>query len=603
MKRLLLTCLMVAGSSWAHGADAGLPENGFRAEQEGRWEDAVAIYRDALRADQGQLEIWLRLADIHARLKQADQTADALAHASTLRPDDAALWQKLSQARAVANDQEGAYSAIVRAVELAPDNVDYLRAQAQLALWAKHNAVALASYRKLLVLAPQDPAAWLGLARVNAWDGQTDDAVAEYRAYLEQQPDDKAVWLELVKVEGWRGNYPGALQDLDHYRSRFGDDRESLAQRARALAWLGQSARAIAIAQPLLDASPGDPEVLTTHLIASNQANRTEEALADLKAIEAARPDSNENRTLRRYLLTPLRSFVRLGLNYSSDSSDLHIFPVTLDGELALNPRTRLLAGLESQRLDGSLGSGLENTNGGTSADYRRFWGGIKHRFTPAVAGELRLGSANADGNHAFTEYRAALDLRPSDDWTLRPEVERTLHAVSPRAVSLHVERETARLLAHWTPSPRYVVDATFSRDSFSDGNSRWEVVLAPRRVILRTQRLNMDVGLSGTWSGFDKNLENGYYDPTHFQRYALTSFLYWKLSDDDGISLALSLGGQKDDSMADFKMGGDAVVQWHKGISRDWYLQAYAALLHNVQVPSGAYRSNNVGIVLTRRF
>src|SRR3990167_5781084 len=117
MKRLLLTCLVALGSAAAYCADNGLPENGFRAEQEGRWEDAVSIYRDALKVNQGQLAIWLRLADIHAHLKQYGQAADALDHATRLNPTDPALWKRLSQARAVADDKEGAYTAIGRAVE------------------------------------------------------------------------------------------------------------------------------------------------------------------------------------------------------------------------------------------------------------------------------------------------------------------------------------------------------------------------------------------------------------------------------------------------------------------------------------------------------
>jgi hypothetical protein len=369
------------------------------------------------------------------------------------------------------------------------------------------------------------------------------------------------------------------------------------------LAWAGKSTAAIEIAQQLLQATPNDPEVLTTRLIAMNQANRIDEALSDLKAVEAVRPDGQETLTLQRYVLTPLRSSLSVGLNYGQDSSDLRIQPMTLDGELVLNPHTRLVAGVEGQRLDAALGSGLENINGGERADYRRIWGGIKHRFSPGLAGELRLGAANADGNHAFTEYRLAMDWRPSEDWTLRPEIEHSLYAISPRAVSLHVERDSARLQSHWTPGTRYVVDTALTFDRYSDGNSRWEVSLAPRRAVFRTQRLNMDIGLSGTWSGFEKNLDSGYYDPSHFQRYALTSFLYWKINDDNGLSLALSLGSQKDDSMDAFEFGGDAVVQWHLGINRDWYLRVYGSWMHNVLASSGAYRSNNAGLVLTRRF
>lgn len=603
MKRLLLIGLAALAVSSGYCAETELPANGFKAEQEGRWEDAVVIYRDAANSNPQQIEIWLRLAEIHSHLKQYDKTAEVLEQATRVKAADAALWKKLSEARAMADDRKGAFVAVSRAAELAPDNLDYLRAKAQLAVWAQDNEAGMASNRKILALAPDDAKARIGLARLASWSGQTDSAVQEYRAYLKLQPDDKEAWQEMIKVEGWSGNFPAALDDLDSYRERFGEDRGYLEQRARALAWLGKSARAYEIAQRLLADTPRDVEVLTTRLIALSQMNQTDEALADLKTIESIRPDGKETKTLQRYLLTPLRSWISLGSNYSSDSDDLHILRTTLEGEYVMNTMTRLLAGIEGQRLDVKLGSGLENINGAETADYDRVWVGVKHRFSPTLAGDVRVGSANADGNHRLTEYRAGLDVRVSDEWWLRPEIEHDLYAVSPRSVSLQVERRSLRLQARWTPGTRYVVDGALRHDDFSDGNRRWEASLAPRRAIMRTQTFNLDLGLSGTWHGFSQDLNNGYYDPRRFQRYAVTSFMYWKLNEDNGISLALSLGAQKDDSMTDFKAGGDAVLQGFFGINRDWYLRVYGSLMHNVQATSGAYRSNSVGFALVRRF
>jgi tetratricopeptide (TPR) repeat protein len=603
MKRLILLSMMLLASPWGHCQETPLPANGFKAEQEGRWEDAVGVYNEALRVDQNQIGIWLRLADIHAHLQQPQATAEALARAAALRPGDATLWKKLSEAQAVADDKQAAFVAINKGVELAPDDVVYLRAQAQLAVWSSHPAVAITAYQRILALAPEDAAAWLALARVNSWDGQTDAAINQYSAYLKQQPDDKAVWLELIKNVGWCGDFPAALDYLDQYQQRFGEDRNYLELRARTLAWMGKTTDALEMVQGLVQATPDDPEVLTTRLIARNLSNQTDAALEDLKAIETIRPDGAETLNLHRSLMNPLRSSISYTMNYGGDSSELHSAAATLEGELVLNTHTRLLAGIEEQRLDAPAGSGLENIDGSERADYRRVWGGVRHRFSPAVAGEVQLGAAQADGNHDFGEYRLALDWRPSDNWTLRPEIEHALYAISPKAVSLHIERDTLRLQTHWTPGTRYTVDGAFTRDNYTDGNSRWEVVLAPRRQLLRTQRFNMDIGLNGTWSGFDKKLNNGYYDPAHFERYAVTGFMYWKINDDNGVSLAVSLGRQKDDSMDDFQTGGDAVVQGHFGINRDWYLRAFAAWMHNVQATSGAYRSNTAGLVLTRRF
>lgn len=624
MKRLLLVCMIglsgsVAGSSYAAesaepagpaepvgpAGSAGpvLPENGFKAEQEGRWEDAVVIYREALQSNPGQIDIWLRLAEIHSHLKQYDKTAEALEQASALRPDDAALWKKLSEARAMANQRTAAFAAVSRAVELAPANLDYLRAKAQLAVWADNNEAAAASYRKILSMDPNDAKAGLWLARISSWSGQTDTALQQYHAYLAQHADDKEAWLEMIKVEGWNGDFPSALEDLDRYHSLFGEDRGYLEQRARALAWLGKSSSALAITQHLLAETPGDVEVLTSDLVARSQGNQIDEALADLATIEGIQPDSKATRTLQRYLLTPLRSWIGLGASYSNDSDDLHLSRLTLDAEYVINPHARLFAGVEGQALDARVGSGLENINGSDDADYNRVWLGAKYRFSPMVAADIRLGGANADGDHQFTEYRAGLDLRLSDDWWLRPEVEQDLYAVSPRAVSLAIERESVSLLARWAPGARYVVDMSARQDTYSDGNERWEVTLAPRRAMWRTQSFNLDLGLSANWQGFDKNLNNGYYDPHRYERYAVTSFMYWKIDEDNGVSLALSLGGQKDETMSNFKIGGDAVVQGFFGITSDWYLRVYGSLMHNVLAASGAYRSNSIGFTLIRRF
>ena len=603
MKHSWLLSLLVLAASHGYGATSELPQGGLQAEQEGRWEDAATIYRNALGSDQSQADVWLRLADIDARLKRPAQAAEALGRAAQLRPRDATLWKKLSEARATAGDPVGALAAVVQANELAPDQVDYLRAQGQLAIWANDSKVAITTFRRLLVLDPQDASAWLWLARVNSWQGAIDDSVAAYSAYLQQQPDDKVAWLEFIKVQGWRGDYPGALDSLDRYRARFGEDRGYLAQRARADAWLGKTVEALALTQQLLADTPDDVEVHATRLIAFNQANDIDMALAELQTIQALRPDATETRSLQRYVLTPLRSSISLGMNYSSDSSDLHIFPWTLEGDIALSPSTRLMGGLESQRLDAVVGSGLENIDGSDKATSQRVWGGVRHRFSPLLAGDLQVGASTVDGAHQVADYRLGLDWRHSDDLTLRADIGHGLLAISPRTVSLHLERDTVHVQTRWTPGTRFTVDAAVSRDVYSDGNGRWELTLAPRRAVLRTQGLNVDLGLSGAWSGFDQSLNNGYDNPLHFQRYALTSFFYWKINDDSGVSLSVSVGQQKDDTMSGFKTGGDAVVQGFFGINRDYALRVYGSLMSNEQISSGAYRSNNLGFVLTRRF
>lgn len=451
--------------------------------------------------------------------------------------------------------------------------------------------------------APVEPGSTLAQARQDAWAGNTDRAVAAYKTHLQQHPDDQAAWLELIKAEGWRGNYPDALDQLAQYRARFGEDRPYLEQRARALAWLGKTEPALAISEKLLADTPRDVDVLTTQAIALQAANRPREALATLQTIRELRPDATDTADLFRYLNTPQRSSITLAGHYSKDSDDVHIGRASLEAEYVLSPETRLQAGIEGQRLTAKTGDGLENINGDSDANDQSVWVGGVHRFSPWLAADLRAGGVSASENHELASYRAGLDIRPSDEWWLRPELERNIFAVSPRTVSLGIRRDSARLLARWSPDSRYVIDATSSYDNLSDGNQRWELSLAPRRALWRTQRVNIDLGLSARWFGYQDDLANGYYDPQRYQHYALTAFSYWKFNDNNGLSLALSAGLYKDDSMSAFKAGGDLVAQGYFGIFDDWYLRIYTSLLSNVRQSSGAYRGAAAGAALTRRF
>src|SRR5512143_3618214 len=140
-----------------------VPDDGLRAEMQGRWADAVSIYRQALEANPAQAYLWERIADIDAtQLKDPARAADALREALKYAPTDARLHHKLSQALAAAQQGPAALAAINRAVELEPHNATYLRARGELATWAGDYALALDSFDRVLASAPRDADALLG---------------------------------------------------------------------------------------------------------------------------------------------------------------------------------------------------------------------------------------------------------------------------------------------------------------------------------------------------------------------------------------------------------------------------------------------------------
>lgn len=580
-----------------------VPDAGLQAEMQGRWAEAVKIYEQALAADPAQAGLWERIADIRAtRLRDLPGSVQALREAVKRAPDDARLHAKLSQAHAASKQAPEALAAISRAVELEPANAGYLRARGELAVWAGDRAAALDSYQRLYAMNPGDPEVRLGMARLNRWNGDLDDSAHDYRAYLAQKPDAEAPLMEYIEVLAERGDYARALERLEDYRARFGESGAWRKQKARMLAWAARPTPALALIDELEPAMPKDYDLSHARTVALHHARRPREALASLDETARLRPDSKESADLARFIRTPLRSYATAGAGFSTDSDDVSMRRAGVRGEYALSPETRLFGGADRQWLDADAGSGFERPDGATTLGYNRTWLGIRHRHAPDLAFDVQAGSGSARGDEQ-TLYELGADLAPSDTLALRLSRRQDLHAVSPRAAALGIERRANTLDATWAPDLRYTVAGRLAHDSFSDGNTRWEAQLAPRRAFLRTQRVNLDLGVAGRWFGYDEDPGNGYYAPSRYQRYAVTAFSYWKISDDDGVSLVFSGGPYKDDSMDGYRAGGDVSLEGYFGLYRDWLVDVKAAYSEYGGGDTGAYRSRLFELNLTRRF
>lgn len=547
-------------------------------------------------------EYWLHMADIYALGGNATASSAALKEASRLAPQDHALFNRLAQSYPTEKEAKEAAAAIERAVELDPKNLEYLRTRADLASERSDYAMALDSYRRILIIAPGDPGARLGIARVNYWRSQLSESAAAYRDYLGQQPGVATALTEYIVVVTELGDYAHAMELLEDYRQRFGDNVAYRKQQARVLAWAERPTSALAIVAELSPSLRDDYDLGYTRTVALHYAHRPREALASLAEVTRLRPDSKETTDLGRFIRTPLRSNVTFGFGYATDSDDITIRHAGVRGEYVINPETRLFGGADRQRIEALSGSGFEKPDGGTSIGYNRTWLGMQHRYSPKLSLDAQVGNGTAEGDGKFI-YELGADIQPIDELAMRLSRRQDLHAVSPRAAKLGIERRANTLDATWTPDLRYTIASRFAYDTFSDGNDRWEAELAPRRAFLRTQHLNLDLGVSGRWFGFDRDPGNGYYAPSRYERYALTAFTYWKISDDDGVSVAFSYGPYKDNTMSGFRNGGDIVAEGSFGLYRDWFLDVKASLSHYGGGATGAYRSQLFEINLTRRF
>jgi tetratricopeptide (TPR) repeat protein len=541
--------------------------------------------------------IWLSAANGFA---QSDASIDALQRAVEASPSDPRAYVRLSQAYASANYPEAALAAIEGALALAPDVPENHRAKATLATWAGKYAAAQDAYRHLRRLGVDDPELSLGLARVSAWAGKTDDAVDAYRRYLFIHPEASGVWLELARTESWRGNYAAALSVLDEYRDRFGASREYTRERAGVLASGGRPTEAIRLSTPSLE-EPDSYRDNVTRTIALAMREQTREALDSLEAIRRSHPDVPETQAVERVVRTLLASTAEPRATIYNDSDSLQVERLAPWVNVALTTGTQFRAGYEHETFEAGSGSGLEQRGGAQDARHEHIWLGAAQRVG-AVTVRGRLGFASSVG-HDVTTYAVGLHVRPVDTFTMSLDRSSGLLAISPRTLGLGLTRLGHQVRLAWQPTLRVGVDLEGSYETFSDGNERWEVRLAPRRSVARSQRINLDLGFSIYQLGASLDLDNGYYDPRRYENYSLTAHPYLKVSENVGLGGLLAVGVQRDDRSPSFRLGTNAAAEATFGIYEPWVLKISGSVTTNQRLDSGAFTGYGGGVSLARRF
>jgi tetratricopeptide (TPR) repeat protein len=610
--RVLSIILLIFIMSYGESLATSLPEKsyeqtlsieeGIRAESDGQWERALDIYKSMLEKEPERIDLWIRISDIEARLGNRNAAADALHEAAKLSKNNSSLYYRLSQAYSVANKPLAALEAIEKAVELEPSKIEYLEARGKLGIWNGKYDIAIDSYERLLKLSPDNDKALLNLARIKSWNGELNSSDKLYSDYLKKHPEDKDALLEQVKIKTWKGNSPEALSLLERYYKAFGETDNYLKEKARVLALANRPKKAFAIILPQLRKTPDDYELNYSNTISLFYAQRFSEAVESLNTLRKLRPDTKETMDITKFVMTPLRSYIKIGFNLYHDTDSLDIYHWHLNGTYSIKPETKLQALLDIHYLRADKGSGLENIDGSESTWHRSMRIGIMHRFSEKISTDGYFGWAYAkDHNNAI--YGLGIDIRPADEFRFQLSRKYGYYLESARTTSLGIKRGMNRLEMQWEPDLRYTIIANAGYDTFSDDNERWEFIISLRRLILRCAKINLDAGINVWRFGFDKDPHNGYYAPTLYQRYTVASFLYWKINDNNGLSITGSVGVHKDETMNGFRMTYDASFEGTFGIYQYWMLKINGGITHNLRKESSAFRAYTLGVSLTKRF
>ncbi len=546
------------------------------------------------------------------------QIADEAA-ATAAKTNSADDYAKASQAYMAAQDTKNALVMINKAVALQPNNYDYLSRQAEIAYQAGDYPTAYVAYQKLYAYDSNNPKYLLGYARASSATNRLDRSAELYNLYIRRYPSDPHPWLEQAYVQNFRGNFREAIKLLDHYKEHFGESKEYLIERARILASANRPTSSKAIVDNLLPTNKDNYDLNyanTVDLYYLNEPLPMFDSLAIVNQLDAASGQvqgnpgyvSGQTQGLNDFIRTPYRSNAGVNVFHSHDSDTVDITRTTLSGQYFLSPETSLLADGSTEEISADRSSGLNPAEGGDSLNLSTYDVGLTHQVNSNIGVSGVVGGAHvSDDQNAFI-YQANVYTRLNDYIKMNLLSKESYYDVSPRAVSLGVKQNLSQATFLIQPCMQCYFNVNTSYSSFSDDNSMEFVSGTLMRTFVATQWLNLNFGATAQWDGFDKQLNDGYYDPKDYQYYAGIIDMYLKQSDNVGYSVYIGIGQQKDETFTRFTSANDYGGKAYFGIYKDWYLVLSGGYSTRIRAVAnnpnlGPYHVYGLDAALTKRF
>jgi len=527
---------------------SAIPLAAVAAEQQKRWGDAERIYRGVLADQPNRVDLLLRLVDVLAVQEKRAEAAQILSQVADLRPDDGDLQLHASQAFGAADRPADALRYVNRALAVRPANQALHRRRAQLATWAGDNAQASESLRILIDADPADATLKRDLGRVVGWQGHADEAVSLLSDYVAQHPEDKAAVLDLARNQAGRGNSDAAAEMLERYRETGGDELVYRHELALVLAWAGRPRSALQLAEPGLAADPADFQFHFARAVGLQGGYEYGTALNEVHRLAQLRPNAPEIGGLRRSIAILERPYLQFDVGARRESDHISALANEISYHQPINDAWWVFAGGGGDYIRAAPGA-FAPIQGGRVMARGSGWVGAQARLDYGTIASARVGST-ANGLVSVPTWQVTADSRLSDDLRIQLLNTRDFQIVSPRSLSRGITRIDTVLQATYTPDLLWTVAALGREAEFSDGNRLANAIVAPRRAIIRAQDWNVDLGVSGNLSRYTLRVPlNGYYSPAFYQLYQTTAYVYYKMSPEDGISLIMSLGENRDET------------------------------------------------------
>lgn len=172
-------------------------ERGNALAAEGKYQEAVLEYRNAIRLDRLFGEARFQLAEAYAQIQSPDAAREYI-RAADLLPERADVQTKAALVMLMTGEFEGARKYIDAALKVDPNNVDAQIMLANSLAGLKDVAGAVRELEEAMQLAPEDSRPYLNLGRIRVSEGRGAEAEAAFKRAVEIDPRSISAKLALA---------------------------------------------------------------------------------------------------------------------------------------------------------------------------------------------------------------------------------------------------------------------------------------------------------------------------------------------------------------------------------------------------------------------
>ncbi|MDX1493289.1 MAG: tetratricopeptide repeat protein, partial [Longimicrobiales bacterium] len=419
------------------------------------------------------------------------------------------LDARVDRARVLAwrGDTGAALQELDNVLEEHPDHAGALEARGLFQAWAGDYQEALSSYETLLSINPGNAGARLQQARVLSWASDFQGSQRVYEELLTEDPGNIDARLGLARTLAFADDLEGALAQYDLVLERSPEHMGALQGKARTLAWADRLMEGEALIREALaiDDQRGTSWIVLGQIL--QWQGRDAAALEALeRAVELAPTDGDAHDQLRsvRLALSPAAGPTAV-YEWDSDGNRM----ITTSATASFHPVPRLQLRVDAYRR-GLEQSGLERESfgGGVTG----VWVGEPGwRFTAGVGGIV------TDVPGAPTEASFRAGVRSPDRNRVRVGVDVSSQTLDETAALAQTGVRFTSLTGsvRWKPAPVWRVDVAGGWGHFdgTEENSRISGSVTASRRVGRVFFL----GGSLRTFGYDKDLDDGYFDPSFY--------------------------------------------------------------------------------------